>query len=850
MRTQRNILRKSQNPNIEKSASYIRKCNTFLRMLSVFADFWEASARTENYWRPCYKSRVNLVIVWAKYLAALILGLVLLAGLIIVLFVALTAPRLPSMDALTDYRPKVPLRVFSSDGLLLGEFGEERRSVVKLPQVPKALQNAILAAEDANFYDHGGIDWRGVIRSAYVNATSGSVQGGASTITMQVARNFFLSREQTMLRKANEALLAFKIERNLTKDQILEIYINHIFLGERAYGFGEAALAYYGRTLNELTLAETAMLAGVPKAPSAYNPIVNPQRAKLRQQYVLRRMLELEMITKAEHDAAMAQKLVHQRVRREASKTATYITEMVRKQVFDLYGETAYSLGLNVTTTVLSAEQDAAYAAVRKGVLDYDRRHGYRGPEGYITLPAPGTARDEAVEAAVEKAGDRDDLLAAVVIDAKPTRVVVARADKEMITIEGEGLRFVRRALSDQAPAAERIRAGAIVRILDGGNGAFRLVQRPQVEAALASLDPQTGAIRALVGGFDFSNTQFNHATQAQRQPGSSMKPFLYSAAIEKGVTASTVVDDFPITIPASKTGSDDWEPKNSDDKYDGPMTVRQGLARSRNTVSVRLIQKIGVQYAHDYMMKFGFDPKANPAVYALALGAGAASPLQMAVAYGVFANGGMRVKPYLITRITDQRGVEVYATPAPSASEHEQIIDARNAFIMSNLLKESIRSGTATRAQSLKRQDLAGKTGTTNDAVDAWFGGFNTKVVAVAWLGYSTPKSLGERETGGGAALPIWINYMQTALKGEPASNLKRPDGLSAVRIGGTPKPLPADAPPDAAAEMEGGYTEYYYNEYPAGSGITYIGGDYTPPPIAPTIDPLPTAPTEPAKP
>jgi penicillin-binding protein 1A len=817
--------------------------------------FWRAHVhwlRHAERLKTCYKLGVNVLKIWAKYLAALAIGLILLAGLIVVLFVGLTYPRLPSMDVLTDYRPKVPLRVFSSDGNLLGEFGEERRSVVKLAQVPKQLQQAILAAEDANFYEHSGIDWQGVIRSAYVNVTSGQVRGGASTITMQLARNFFLSREQTMLRKANEALLAFKMERSLTKDQIFEVYINHIFLGERAYGFGEAALAYYGKPLHELNLAELSMLAGVPKAPSAYNPIVNPKRAKDRQLYVLRRMRELDMITPEQQDAAGKQALVYQKVRREASRNANYITEMVRQQVFDLYGETAYTLGLNVTTTISAAEQDAAHAAVRRGVMDYDRRHGYRGPEDYITLPAPGKARDELITAVVEKAGDSDDLFSAVVIEARPNRVVVGRPDGDTLAIEGEGLRFVRRALSDQASAVERIRPGAVVRLSEMGKGAYRIVQKPEVEAALVSMESETGAIRALVGGFDFAANQFNHATQAQRQPGSSMKPFLYSAALEKGVTATTTVDDYPITIPAAKTGSEDWEPKNNDDKYDGPMSVRQGLAKSRNTVSVRLIQKIGVKYAHDYMMKFGFDPRTNPPVYALALGSGAASPLQMATAYSAFANGGVKIKPYLITRITDQRGVEVFTHKVPTPQDVEQIIDPRNAFIMSNLLRESVRSGTATRAQALKRQDIAGKTGTTNDAVDAWFAGFNAKLVAVAWVGFSTPKSLGERETGGGAALPIWINYMQTALKGEPNAVPKRPDGLTAVRIGGAPKPLePGQEPPadPSKAQMEGGYMEYYYAEFPPGAGISYIGGDYKPPePGALGIAPLsPDAPVAP---
>jgi penicillin-binding protein 1A len=777
---------------------------------------------------------VQIVKIWLQYLAALVVGLLLVAALIVVLFVALTYPRLPDLNALTDYRPKVPLRVFSSDGQQLGEFGEERRSVVSLPQVPKQLQQAILAAEDANFYEHGGIDWQAVLRAVWVNTTAGLSQG-AGTITMQVARNFFLTRERTFLRKANEALLAFKIERNLTKDQILEVYMNQIFLGERAYGFGEAAQSYYGKRLSELNLAELAMLAGIPKAPSSFNPIVNPTRAKTRQLYVLRRMRELEMISPAEQDAAGKVQLVYRREKRELDTHAQYVTEMVRQQVFDLYGESAYTRGFNVTTTIRSADQDAAYSALRKGVMDYDRRHGYRGPEAYITLPNEPAARQEAIDAAIDKAGDQDDLPAAVVLDVKSSRVVVARPDGVVMNIEGEGLRFVRKSLTDQAAANERIRPGAVVRLVDEGKGGFRIVQRPEVEAAIVALDPATGAIRSLIGGFDFARNQFNHATQAQRQPGSAMKPFLYSAALEKGVTASTVVDDYPITVPAAKTGSEDWEPKNNDDKFEGPMTVRQGLARSRNTVSVRLINKIGVQYAHDYMMKFGFDPKANPPVYALALGAGGASPLQMATAYAAFANGGLKVKPYLITRITDQRGVEVYAQKPTSSADVEQIIDPRNAFIMSGLLRETIRRGTATRAQSLGRQDVAGKTGTTNDAVDAWFAGYTPKLVAVTWLGFSTPKSLGERETGGGAALPIWISYMSKALKGEPMATIKRPEGLTAVKIGGRAPEvgLPPGSPPDPATKpaADDGYMEYYYAEYPPGAGITFIGGDYKPP-------------------
>jgi penicillin-binding protein 1A len=734
---------------------------------------------------------------WLSYAAAVLAGIVLVGSLVVLLFIAITYPRLPSLDSLTDYQPKVPMRIYSADKQLLGEFGEERRSVVKLSQVPKSLQDAVLAAEDANFYEHGGVDWMGVLRALYMNLTSNNRQGG-STITQQVAKNFFLSSERSLSRKANEALLAYKIERNLSKEQILELYLNQIYLGQRAYGFASAAQIYYGKDLSKLTIAESAMLAGLPKAPSTFNPIVNPSRARLRQQYVLRRMNELDFISDDEHKKASAEVLTYSRDGRSSQVHAEYANELVRQQVFELFGEAAYTRGLKVETTLLAGDQEAAYQALRRGVLDYDRRHGYRGPEAYVTLPTKAAERQEAVETALEQAADSDDLLAAVVLTVKPNKIEVSRGEDSVITIEGDGLRLVRNAISDKA-GSERIRPGAVIRIYSEGKS-YRVVQLPQVEAALIALSPEDGAVRSLAGGFDFSRNQFNHVTQAARQPGSSIKPFIYSAALEKGITPASIFLDGEVKISGVKTGSgDDWEPKNYDGKFDGLMPIRVALAKSKNSVMVRVMEKIGVQYAQDYIQKFGFDPKTNPAVYALALGSGSATPMQMATAYATLANGGYRVKPYFISRVLDSKGEVLFqASPVKAGVNAEQVIDPRNSFLMTNMLQDVIKRGTATAALKLKRPDIAGKTGTTNDAQDAWFAGYSPKLVAVTWLGFDTPRSLGEHETGGGASLPIWINYMSKALQNVPVVEIKPPEGLIA-------KQFSADGAP-----------EYFYAEYP----------------------------------
>jgi penicillin-binding protein 1A len=743
---------------------------------------------------------------WLLYVGSVILGLALVGMLLGALVLGLLYPTLPSLETLTDYQPKIPLRVLSAEGELLGEFGEERRSVVKIQEVPDVMKKAILAAEDERFYQHGGVDFLSVLRAAWTNLTSGSQQG-AGTITMQVARNFFLTREKTITRKLREVLLAWKIEGSLSKDEILELYVNQIFLGQRAYGFAAASQIYFGKPLKDVTVAEAAMLAGLPKAPSAYNPVTNPKRAKGRQEYVLRRMHELRYIDDVSYeDAHKAPLIVRQGLREALPTHAEFAAEMARQVVFEAYGEGAYSRGLTVWTTVRRAEQESAYQAVRRGLLDYDRRHGYRGPEAYVNLPADPAAADAVLERVFQETLDADTLYAAVVLEASANEVKAVVSTGDSVTIGGDGLRFAARSLSDKAAPNIRIRRGAVVRLVRDDKGRYAIAQLPQAEAAFVALDPRDGAILALVGGFDFDRNKFNHVTQAQRQPGSAFKPFIYSAALEKGFSPATVVNDAPFFVPAERAGGEEWEPKNYDGRFEGPMRLRTALAKSKNLVTVRVMQAIGPQYVQDYVSRFGFDPKSHPAVLSMGLGAGAVTPLQMASAYAVFANGGYRVAPYLIARITDARGAVLSdAHPPKAGGEAERAIDARNAFVMTSMLKDVVAYGTATRAQSLGRRDIAGKTGTTNENVDAWFAGYTPRLVGIAWIGHDQPKPLGTNETGAVAALPIWIAFMQRALKGQPEVSPEPPEGMVSLRIN-------ADT---GLRDDAGSVSEWFYGEY-----------------------------------
>ncbi|CAE6707882.1 MULTISPECIES: penicillin-binding protein 1A [Paraburkholderia] len=722
--------------------------------------------------------------LWLK----LIIGLVglIVAGILCVLLVlgyalVVATPNLPSLDALTDYRPKVPLRIYTADHVLIGEFGEERRDIVHIQDVPDSLKKAVLAIEDARFYDHGGVDLTGIARAGFVALTNGHATQGASTITMQVARNFFLSSEKTYTRKIYEMLLAYKIESKLSKDQILEVYMNQIYLGQRAYGFASAARVYFGKDLKDLTLAESAMLAGLPKAPSAYNPVVNPKRAKIRQEYILQRMYELHYITQEQYDEASRQPLIVKGAGKEFSVHAEYVAEMVRQMMYAQYREEAYTRGLNVVTTIDSADQDVAYRALRKGLMDYERRHGYRGPEAFIDLPSDADDREQAIDDALLEHPDNGEIIAAVVTAASPKQVQATFIDGNVATIQGDGLRFAQFALGTRAQPNQRVRPGAIIRVVKDDEGNWSITQLPQVEGAFVSVVPQDGAIRALVGGFDFNKNKFNHVTQAWRQPGSSFKPFIYSASLEKGLGPATVINDAPLFFSAAETGGQAWEPKNYGGGFDGPMTMRTALQKSKNLVSIRILNHIGTKYAQQYITRFGFDADRHPAYLPMALGAGLVTPLQMAGAFSVFANGGYRINPYLIAEVTDQRGIVVaHAQPLVAEQSAPHAIEPRNAYVMNSLLQSVAQRGTGAKSNVLKRTDLGGKTGTTNDSRDAWFGGYQHTLTAIAWIGYDNPRSLGDKETGGGLALPVWIEYMARALKGVPDYKMPMPDGVT----------------------------------------------------------------------
>ena len=747
---------------------------------------------------PAWTQQVARWLAWAAAIGGGGIAALLLA---VGIGLAAAYPNLPDVVELADYRPKLPLRIYANDGELIGEFGEERRNLLPFEDIPPVMVNAVLAIEDARFFEHNGVDYRGMVRAALANLGQAKSQG-ASTITMQVARNVYLSSEKSYVRKIYEVLLTFKLEHLLTKEQILEIYMNQIFLGHRAYGFAAASQVYFGKPLKDVTIAEAAMLAGLPKAPSAYNPISNPKRARIRQLYIIDRMLENGFITAEEATAAKLEPLKLRKVNGQREVHAEYIAEMVRQVIFEQYGEEAYTRGLEVHTTVDAQSQRAAYQAVRAGVMDFELRQHYRGPERFIDLPASKLAREEAIDEVISALPDDGELLTAVVLEVSPRKVTVVRGDDEPIEITGEGLQPVQSGLSDKAPPNLKLRPGAVVRIMKTARNSWTITQSPEVESAFVALDPRTGEIRALVGGFDFDKSKFNHVTQAWRQPGSSFKPFIYSAALEKGITPATVVNDQPLFFSATVTGGKPWEPKNYDGKFEGPMTVRTALAKSKNMVSISILKAVGAGSAQEWVTKFGFDADKHPPYLTMALGAGSVTPMQMATGYGVFANGGYYVPPVLITRVTDHKGKVLLDVPPKVPDESQRAISPRNAFMMSQLLQEITRSGTAARAQAtLKRPDLYGKTGTTNDAVDAWFVGYQPTLVAAAWVGYDTPRNLGRRETGGGLSLPIWISFMREALKNTPVEEPPVPPGV---------------------VHTQG---EWFYEEFQPGEGVASLG-------------------------
>ncbi len=735
----------------------------------------------------------------------------------------LIAPRLPSVDVLKDVRLQVPLRVESADGKLIAMFGETKRTPVRIEEVPLQLRNAFLAAEDADFYKHSGIDPSGILRAVWLTATTGRKQvAGGSTITQQVARMFFLSPEVSYTRKLSEIFLAFRIESALSKDDILALYLNKSFFGHRSYGIAAAAEFYYGKKLDQLTLAECAMLASIPKFPSTGNPLSRPERAKERRGYVLGRMLDDHYIDQAQYSAAMAEPDTAQAHEPPVEVDAPYFAELVRLEVMERLGNNALTDGYRVRTTLDATLQEAANNALRNGLLLYDQRHGFRGAEGHADLAVDATPAqwNQALAPYRPLAG----LVPALVTASGKDSATLYLADGQSVLLELPALQWARRYLDDDhrgpAPkaASDVLKAGDVVRVTRDDKGTWTLSQLPNAEAALVALRPDDGAVVSLIGGFSFARSKFNRATQSARQPGSGFKPFIYSAAFDRGFTPASVLNDAPVSFPDPSRPDGVWTPKNDDDTFQGPIRLRDALAKSVNLISVRLLDAISVRYAHEYMSRFGFSPAQIPQSLSMALGSAAVAPLAMARGYAVFANGGYLIDPYIVSEITDRDGKVVYhadpavvchsctdhpplppasATPGPlgigianatdaADATHSagRTIDARNAYLVSSLLRDVIRRGTGAAAMSLKRNDLAGKTGTTNDHRDAWFTGFNSTIVASCWVGFDDFSTLGRGEFGAKAALPIWIDFMRTALKDVPEQPFDMPPGIARVRI------------------------------------------------------------------
>ena len=771
-----------------------------------------------------------LRIIFNLILIFFVLGVTLTAGTVWYLL-----PQLPEIETLKDVRMQVPLRVYSNDLSLISEFGEQRRIPVTLDKVPDLMIKAVLAAEDNRFYEHPGVDWQGILRAAVQLIKTGEKKQGGSTITMQVARIFFLSREKTYLRKINEILLSLKIEKELSKDEILDLYLNKIYLGQRAYGVAAAAQVYYGLDLDKLSLPQFAMLAGLPKAPSDINPITNPERALNRRNYVLKRMLEEGFITEKDYQSASSAAVGTSLHSAAIELEAPYVAEMVRQQLIADLGDAAYTSGLKVITTIKDRNQRAANDAVQKTLLEYDERHGYRGPEHHYDLTGDLNEKDwsRMLESFPVQAG----LFPAMVVSVEEKSFKAYILKTGVVTVAWDGLAWARQYISENirgtAPAAAReiVQTGDIIRLRNITEGHWKLSQLPDIEGGLVSLRPSDGAILALTGGLDFTRSKFNRITQAYRQPGSGFKPFIYSAALDAGYTAASLINDAPVVF--EDPGLEDvWRPENYTRKTYGPTRLREALTHSRNLVSIRLLHAIGVSYALDYASRFGFDIERMPKNLSLALGSGAATPLQMARAFCAFANGGYLIDPYFIKSIESATGEQISAanpaiicpgcdkdtdsgtappaigeaaaTVVPAAIHYApQIVDPENAWIMNSMMRDVIQYGTARSALVLNRKDLSGKTGTTNDQRDAWFSGFNSEVAAVTWIGFDKYLPLGNQETGGHAALPMWIDYMRVALEGIPESIMKKPTGLVFVRIDPyTGKQAPPGSP-DAIFEV-----------------------------------------------
>lgn len=715
-----------------------------------------------------------------RFIAGLSLALALWAATGVASGLYLLWQDLPAIDHLADYDPKLPMRIYARDGSLLAEYGEERREFVPLEAIPLTMRQALLAIEDANYYSHGAVDFSGLVRAALSNLRAGGHAQGASTITMQVARVFFLSREKTYSRKIMEILLAYKLESVYSKDKILELYMNQVYLGERAYGFAAAAVIYFDKTLDQLSVAEAAVLAGLPKAPSAFNPVVNRERAIVRQQYILKRMHALGHLDEQAFAAARAETLVLRPPFPSIVASAAYAVEQARQMMVTQYGDRAYSLGLDVKTTIGLPEQQAASRALRRGLLHAQDRRGYAGPEARLAHPLPDKDL-RALRRALSAHGDSGALRAAVVLEATTTTgIVAALRDGTRVRITPAALEAsARRALRPEAPARTRIEPGVVIRVVEDTKRGWRLSHLPKMEGALVSMDAATGEILALTGGFDFRFNKFDHAVQAVRQPGSTFKPFVFSAALEKGYFPGTLVDDTQREVTPAARGQKAWSPRNYGNNYEGFISVRRALVRSKNVVAVNLMQASGAAYVQQFSTRFGFVPELNPAALPLALGAGAITPLQLTQAYAVFANGGERVQPRLISKVSERQGRVLYE--AATASPRSPAISERNAYVMDSMLRDVVQRGTGRRAATLGRQDVAGKTGTSNDARDVWFAGYSSGVSSVVWMGYDQPRSLGP-VTGGLLALPVWTDYMQVAIADRPESTRHMPADLARV--------------------------------------------------------------------
>lgn len=740
-----------------------------------------------------------------------LLTLIIISSSLIAIAIAiiyyLLAPKLPDADTLKQTQLQVPLRIFSAENQLIAEFGEKRRIPIEYNEIPLPLIQAVLASEDDRFFEHPGVDYHGLLRAAYSLATTGAKAQGGSTITMQVARNFFLSREKTYLRKLNEIILALEIERSLSKEEILTLYLNKIYLGNRAYGVGAAANVYYGKALQDLNLPQFAMIAGLPKAPSKFNPLANPERAQLRRDYVLRRMWEVGFISQEDYLTAIQAPITASFHSRDIEVYAPFVAEMVRTQLIEQYGDEAYNAGFNVYTTIRADHQHAANTALQSTLLAYDKRHGYRGAPNNIDISKEMSAEDfQQALSAHDTIGPLYPGLVAS-IDDESASVYIKHNGFTVLSLSSISWARAQLATNRRGKAPKKVSdvftAGDIIYLHQDKEQNWQLAQLPEVEGALVSLAPFDGAVTALNGGFEYFQNKFNRATKSRRQPGSGFKPFIYSAALEKGYTAASVVNDAPVVFDDPGL-ENTWRPENYSGKFFGPTRLRVALTNSRNLVSIRLLRDITASYAIDYAQRFGFDTTQMPKNLSLALGSGNAAPWDMARAYAALANGGYRIEPYVIQRIEDASGnIIMQAQPttvcescvviANDESDEDdslgftpakRIISPQNAYIMNSLLRDVVRFGTGRKALSLGRTDLAGKTGTTNDQVDAWFNGFNPELVAISWVGFDSPKSLGRYETGGRAALPMWIDFMKVALKDVPDEPLKQPVDMVTVKI------------------------------------------------------------------